>query len=290
MAFVWVQQWIALPVVLEEQMGDLPPGSVPQPLDIATAGLAHDEYQSSAFRSPNSSTPFHSQLSAIPHGQGRPDIRSPGHPTSPHYPSQDHGASSLNMGVMAGALPDYATLDAGQGGTQSHQQSQRPLSGASTSALVYQLQQTLQMPGHASGQLPTQSPYNSGFAPGQYQQNFVPTQGAHTNYAHFHPNQQRMASPNTMQQAYQNFHQPSPYVYYPSAYGGPQGQFPQGFQAQSAQAQAMYGRRPSLSNGQLPGMGQGLDMSQHDGAYLPGNRLPGSGEPGPVGFGAPGKW
>ncbi|KAF2655338.1 hypothetical protein K491DRAFT_704632 [Lophiostoma macrostomum CBS 122681] len=292
MAFVWVQQWIALPVVLEEQMGDLPPGSVHQPVDIATAGLAHDEHQHSAFKSPSSGTPFHSQLSAIPQGQARPDIRSPGLATSPHYPLQEHGMSSLNMGAMAGALPEYASQDAGQSSAQAHQQAQRPLSGASTSALVYQLQQNLQMPGHASGSLQAQSPYNTGFAPGQYQPNFVSPQGAHTNYAHFHPSQQRMPAQNTMQTAYQNFHQPSPYVYYPPAFGG-QGQFPQGFPPQAGQPQTMYGRRPSLTNTQMPMMGQSLDMSQHDSAYGQGGRLApgaGHGEPAPIGFGAPGKW
>lgn len=294
MAFVWVQQWVALPIVLEnQQMGDLPASSLAPTLDITAAGL-HDEHQASSFRSPSNNTPFQSQLSSIPLGQGRLDIRSPAHPMNPHYPGPDHGASSLNMGAMAGALPEYASLEPSQANAQT--QAQRPLSGASTSALVYQLQQNLQIPAHGSGPLPAHSPYGSGLSPGQYQQNFVPNPASHPNYA-FHPNQQRMPGPSGLQAPYQNFHQPSQYMYYPSPYS-PQGQFPQGFAAQSNQSQVLYGRRPSLSGAPMPMMGQNMDLSQHDGVYAQGARLiPGTvqGEPGPVGsilsgtFGAPGE-
>lgn len=290
MAFVWVQQWIALPIVLEEQMGDLPPGSVPQSLNITADGHAHEEHQTSNFKSPTNISPFQSQLGSIQHGHGRPDIRSAAHPASGHYPSQEHGASSLNMGSMVGALPEYASNEYGQGNPQAHQQAHRQLSGASTSALVYQLQQqNLQ---HSSA-LPTQSPYTSG----QYQQNFTPGHGTHQNYNPYHSNQRLPHPGAAMQGQYQNFHQQSQYMYYPSPYGH-QSPLPQGYTAQAAQSQAMYGRRPSLPNAQLPMMAQGMEMAQNENAYPQGNRLlPGgiTGEQGPLAsilsgtFGGPGE-
>ncbi|KAF2109131.1 YT521-B-like domain-containing protein [Lophiotrema nucula] len=273
MAFVWVQQWIALPVVYEEQMGDLPPGSVPQPLDITAAGLAHDEHQlnnpsSSSLRSPSSNAPFYSQLSSISQGQGRPDPRSPAHATSPHYLGQEHATTSLNLGAMAGALPDYGPTDI-PGNAQAQQQGQRPLSGASTSALVYQLGQNLQMPGHGSS---THPPYvATSYGPNQFQQNFVPPQGTqHPPYGPFSSSHQRLTGPSSMQHQYQNYPQPSQYLYYPSPYGPPS-QFSQGFSAQAAQSQsqALYGRRPSLPSSQMPIMGQNMDMAQHESGYSP---------------------
>lgn len=272
-------------------MGDLPTGSGSQPLDIMTAGLAHDEHQGhsnptpSNVKSPSSNTPFYSQLSSIPQGQFHPDLRSPAHPTSPPYPAQEQ--SSLNMGAMAGALPEYAPIDAVQGNPQAPpQHGQRQLSGASTSALVYQLQQNLQIPGPASASLPTHSPYGPGFGAGQYPQNFVPAQSSqHTNYAAFPTNQQRLAGPGSMQTPYQNFAQPSQYLYYPSPYG-PQAQFQQAFPGQGAQGQAMFGRRQSLPSAHAPLAGHDVGMSQQEGGRMaPG----GQGEPGTIGsiFGGP---
>ncbi|KAF2737858.1 hypothetical protein EJ04DRAFT_520894 [Polyplosphaeria fusca] len=262
MAFVWFQQWIALPVVYEEQMGDVPPGTVPQLLDITAAGIAHDENQghynasASSLRSPSSNAPFHSQFSSIAQGQGRPDIRSPTHLASPQYPAQEHGGTPLNMASMVGALPEYAPMD-NTGNPHAQQPGQRPLSGASTSALVYQLQQNLQMPGHAGGSLQTHSNYSAGYGPGQFSQGFVPTHGSQlTSYAPFNPNQQRVGGPSAMPPQFQNFHQPSPYLYYPTSYAH-QGQFPQTFQGQP---QPMYGRRPSAGN--VPIGGQNLESQE----------------------------
>ncbi|KAF2877812.1 YT521-B-like domain-containing protein [Massariosphaeria phaeospora] len=279
MAFVWLQQWIALPVVVEEQMGDMLHGPVPHSLDITAAGHTNDEHQklasppASSLRSPGTNAPFHSQLSSIPHGQSRPDHRLTAQSTNPSFSTHEHGAALLTMGQMAGALPEYASVDSAQGSHQSHQHSQRPLSGASTSALVYQLQQGIQMPSHPSGSLPAHSPYNTGFAPGQYQQNFVPSQGSqHASYAPFPPSQQRIVGPNTMQGQYQNFAQPSQYLYYPSPYG-PQAQFPQGFAAPGAQNPAMFTRRLSQGNPQGPSLAQNPDLQQQDGNYSGGGRV-----------------
>lgn len=270
MAFVWVQQWIALPVVVEEPMGDLPPGSGPQPLDITTTGLARDDHQgnahqSSGIRSPSNNTPFYSQLSSIPQSQQRSDIRSSALPASPHYP-QDHGATPLNMGAVAGSLPEYNSVD----GVQSLH-AQRQLSGASTSALVYQLQQNLQVHGPASNNLPVPPGYLPSFGAGQFQQNYLPSQGSsHANFATFPHPQHRGPGHNPMQAPYSNYSQQSPYLYYPPPYGTQQ--YAPGFSGNGAQSQALYGRRTSLTSSQVPLPGQGMDMNPPDAMFPPGPR------------------
>ncbi|KAF2262495.1 hypothetical protein CC78DRAFT_545699 [Lojkania enalia] len=266
MAFVWVQQWIALPIVLEQQMGDLPPGSTPQSFDHTAASLAHDEHQglsnpsASTVKSPSSNTPFYSQLSSLPQGSGHHDGRSPTHVGGPHYPSQEHGVTHLNMSSMVGALPDYASVD----GTSGNQQ--RSLSGASTSALVYQLGRNLQISSHASSSFPVHPSYGTGYPPSQFQQGYVPAPGSqHAVYPSLHANQQRIGSPTPMHSQYQNFPQASQYTYYPSPYGA-QGQFPQGFPMQAPQPQPPYGRRPSLPS-QMAIMGQNMNMLPHESGY-----------------------
>jgi hypothetical protein len=266
MAFVWVQQWIALPVVVEEQMGDIPPGPGPQPLDITATGLARDEHQGTSnpnlsLKSSSSNTPFYSQLSAIPQAQLRPDLRSPTHPQGAHYPTQDHGPSPMNMGAMAGALPDYASANTAHGNPSMPQHDQRQLSGASTSALVYQLQQNMQVPGPASGSLPPH--FGSGFNVSQFQQNFVPAQASqHHNYPQFPTGQQRVAAPGPMQ-GYQNFPQHSQYMYYPGPYGPP-AQYAQNFSGQGSQNQTMYGRRQSTEILQQDGSFAGHRMAPNN--------------------------
>ncbi|KAF2014688.1 hypothetical protein BU24DRAFT_347894 [Aaosphaeria arxii CBS 175.79] len=278
MAFVWVQQWIALPVVIEDQMGDVPPGTGPPTLDASATGLAHDEHQIPSFKSSTSNVPFQSQLSTLPQGQARPDLRSPTHLTGSHYRSQELGASPLNMGPMVGALPEYSSVDSNQ--AMLVQQAQRPLSGASTSALVYQLGQNLQMPNHPASSMQQQMSYGSGFAPGQYQHGFVPAQNQqHPSFNPYQAAQRPLHYPNV---------QPSQYLYYPSPYGH-SGQFPQGYPQQAVQAQTMYGRRPSLNNPQMQMMGQAAELSPQDGNFGHGNRMMHGGlhaEHGSVGIGS----
>jgi hypothetical protein len=251
-------------------MGDLPLGSGPQTLDITATGLALDDlqghaHQHSSVLPPSSNTPFHSQLSSIPQSQLRRDVRSPALPSSPYYP-QDHVATSLNMGAMAGSLPEYPSVD----GTQS-QHAQRQVSGASTSALVYQLQQNLQMHGPASSTLPVHSGYVPSFGSGQFQQSYMPTQASsHTNYNAFPLNQPRGPGSNPMQTPYPNYSHQSPYLYYPAPYGTQH--FVPGFSGQNAQAQALYGRRPSLASSHAPLSGQSMDMSPQEGMFSSGHR------------------
>jgi hypothetical protein len=265
MSFIWVQQWVPLPIVYEQHMGDLPSGPRPQIMDNATTGFARDGNPSASYsvplKSPDNNAPFYSQLSALPQGQLRPDFRSPTH-SIPHYQSQEHGASPLNMGSMTGALPDFG---AGDDASLDQQTVPRSLSGTSTSAVAYQLGQNLQMPTHASGHMPPHSSYGSGFATGLHQQAFMPQQGSQYGaYPSFAANQPRLAGATPMQAPYQNYQQVSQYMYYPAPYGA-QGQFNAGFSAQATQGQTMYGRRASLTTAGM--QGQGVDFPHHDGNF-----------------------
>jgi hypothetical protein len=267
MAFVWIQQWVPLPIVYEQQhMGDVPSGSRPQAMDNATTGFARDGNLPASFpaplKSPDNNAPFYSQLCALPQAQLRQDFRSP-----THYQSQEHGASPLNMSSMAGALPDFG---AGDDASTSQQTVPRSLSGASTSAVAYQLGQNLQTPGHASGNMPSHTPYGSGYATGPYQQTFVPQQGSQYGpYPPFATNQPRLAGGTLMQVPYQNYQQASQYMYYPAPYSA-HGQFNSGFSTQAAQSQTTYGRRASLTNTGM--QGQSADFSHLEGSF-PGARM-----------------
>jgi hypothetical protein len=260
MAFVWVQQWVPLPVVYEPHMGDIPPAPRSHTMDTTTASLAHEGNTPGSFKSPDSNDPFYSQLSGLPQGQLRPDYRSPMHANGSYQP-QEHGTSPLNMGAMTGALPNYGAND---NAAMNPQAIPRSLSGASTSAVAYQLGHNLQMP---SGNIPTHASYGPGFATGVPQQHFMPQQGsqynAHPSYA---ANQHRLAGIAPMQSPYQNYQQASQYMYYPAPYG-PQGQFNPSFGAQS---QTMYERKASLTNTGM--QGHAADYSHGDGSF-PGVRM-----------------
>jgi hypothetical protein len=270
MAFVWVQQWVALPVIYEGPMGDLPTGSRPQALDSAATGFARDENQNlpasslSPYKSPDNTTPFYSQLSAIPQNHLRPDFRSSTHPTA-QYPPQDHGQTSLNMGSMSGALPDYNSVDDASVNPQSLQSVPRSLPGPSTSGVAYQLGQ---MPAPGSGSLPNHPPYGNAYAAGPYQQQHAFNQGSqHTAYPPFATNQPRMPGGNSIQPAFQNYMQPSQYMYYSTPYG-PQGQYNPGYPAQGAQGHTMYERRGSMAGASVGiGSPHSMDFQHHDGGF-----------------------
>jgi hypothetical protein len=277
MSFVWVQQWVALPVIYEGPMGDLIPGSRPQALDNTATGFARDGNQnlppssSSLYQSPDNTTPFHSQLSAIPHNQLRPDYRSQSH-SSVQFPPKEHGASSLNMASMAGALPEYGPVDDGSVNPQGLQSS---LSGLSTSAVVYQPGQSMQMPMHPSNTLPSHPSYGGSYATGPYQQQSFSQGPQHTAYPPFGVNQSRIPGGNSMQPAFQNYAQPSQYMYYPSPYGS-QGQYNMGYAVQGAQNHAMYERRGSMAGASV-GLtsSHAMDHQHHESAYTGARQGPG---------------
>lgn len=269
MSFVWVQQWFALPIVVEGQMGDLTPDPRSHTMDFTAAGLVREDQHaplpsSSPYKAQDNNTPFYSQLSSIPQGQARSDHRSPAQPTSYYPPSQQHETSAFKMGAMAGALPDYGSEIT----SLHHQASQsipRSLSGASTSALVYQLGQNMQMPAHAPGNMPVHPSYGSGYATSPYQQGFIPPQqnGVYPTYNH---TQSRLQGVSPMQNPYQQYPQTPQYMYYPAPYGA-QGQFSTGYLAQGVQSQAIYGRRASLVTAPIGIPGQNVELSPHEGSY-----------------------
>ncbi|KAF2281014.1 uncharacterized protein EI97DRAFT_447115 [Westerdykella ornata] len=297
MAFVWVQQWIALPIVLEDQMGDAPsglPASAPPSQDESTAGgLVRDNPQSSAaykYKTAPTASPFQpgSQLGALPQPSNRSHIPSPAHLAGPHHHAQEHhGANPLSMASMADALPEYPSIDPARHQLvqqQSAQVPQQPLSGASTPAVVYQLQQNLQIAGgpHAAGPYPPQQP---AYAPAPYGQTFAPSHGTQPHYGSFPPNQRLPPASNTPHGSYPTFQQSSPYIYYPSPYAA-QPQLPQTFHAQPAQHPALYaGRQLSSSNVPMPSLGHTMVPPQMDGGFAHGARfapgaMPGGQTPG----------
>jgi len=242
-------------------MGDLPPGPRSHTMDNTTASLARDGNNSNSFptslKSPDSNDPFYSQLSSLPQSQLRPDHRSSTHANGT-YQSQEHGTSPLNMGAMTGALPNYGAHD----NTPMNPQVPRSLSGASTSAVAYQLGQNLQMPGNMSAH----ASYGPGFATSLPQQHFMSQQGSQYNaYPSYPTNQPRLAGVAPMQSPYQNYQQASQYMYYPAPYGQ-QGQFNPGFGAQGQ----MYERKAGSTNTGM--QGHVADYSHGDGGF-PGVRM-----------------
>ncbi|KAJ4983842.1 hypothetical protein SVAN01_10646 [Stagonosporopsis vannaccii] len=266
MSFVWIQQWFALPLIVEGQMGDLPPDSRSQTMVPTAAGLPHDDQHaqlppSSPYNTQDSNTPFYSQLSSISQGQHRPDHHPPAQPTT-YYASQ-HDSAAFKMGAMAGALPDHSS-------DMQHQASQsvpRSLSGASTSALVYQLGQSLQMPAHASGGMQLHPSYGTNYGASPYQQAYIQPQTSQGGiYPPYNPNQPRAQGVTPMQTHYQPYAQPSQYMYYPAPYGA-HGQYPVSYAAQGVQAQTGFGRRPSLVTVPPGVSGTNVEVPSHEGSF-----------------------
>lgn len=255
MAFVWVQQWFAFPVVYEGQMGDIPPGSQPQASDNVATGFARDGSQSllaassSPYKSQDINVPLYSQLSSLPQHQQlqqqqlRPDYRSTAQ-SHAHYPMQEHGTSPMNMGSMASALPDYGATE--EGPINSHGQSTIPrsLPGASTSAVVYQLGQNLQSPSHGSGMPTGHTTYTPGYPGGSYHAPYISSQSQYAPQQSFPAGSSRLHPTAPMQQQYQGLAQGPQYMYYSGPYGS-QAQFSPGYPVPSMQGQAAYNRRGS---------------------------------------------
>ncbi|KZM23055.1 nucleic acid binding [Ascochyta rabiei] len=287
MSFVWVQQWVALPVVVEREMGDIPSESRSHPMDFTAAGLARDDQHapipsSSPYKTHDNNAPFYSQLSSIPQAQHRPDHRSSAQ-TTQYYPSQQHEPSTFRMGAMVGALPEYSSE------TASFQQQSVPrsLSGASTSALVYQLGQSLQMPAHTSGSMSVHPSYGSGYATSPYQQSYMPPQNAQSGiYPTYNTAQSQVQGVNPMHNPYQQYPQTSQYMYYPTPYGA-QGHFSVGYAVQGVQGQAMFGRRASLVTAPIGNPSQNAELSPHDASYTGARMVHGDPPTNAVAFGAP---
>ncbi|KAJ8109114.1 hypothetical protein OPT61_g7695 [Boeremia exigua] len=245
-------------------MGDLPPDTRSHTMDFTAAGLPRDDQHaplpsSSPYKAQDNNMPFHSQLSSIPQGQHRPDHRSPAQSSAPYYASQ-HDSSPFKMGAMAGSLPEHSS-------DMQHQAMQsipRSLSGASTSALVYQLGQSLQIPAHPSNGMPVHPSYSSGYSSIPYQQGYIQSQNAPSaGYPPYNPNHSRIQGVNSIPNPYQSYPQPSQYMYYPTPYAA-QGPYPTGYATQGVQGQAMFGRRPSLVTA---ASGQNTEVGSHENSF-----------------------
>jgi hypothetical protein len=293
MSFVWFQQWVALPVIYERSMGDLPPGSRPQTVDSAAAGFARDGNQGfpapslPPYKSQDHSIPFYSQLSALPQNQFRPDYRSPAHPPT-QYPSQEHGASPMNMGSMANALPEFGRVEGASVNPLDSQSIPRSLTDSSISAVAYQLGQNLPMSAHGAGSLPNHHSYGAAYGAGPYQQQAY---GQGSQHAAYTPYTQSRLPTATMPTAYQNYPGSSQYMYYSTPYGM-QGQYNSGYPVQGTQNQVLYERRGSMT-GVPVGLTTPHNMDyQHQEAGYTGARMGAGGFPGDQGamgpaFGAP---
>jgi hypothetical protein len=235
---------VTLPVVLEAQMGDLPPDSRSQPGDLV-AGPAHTDQHDSLPKALDSNAPFYSQLSSISHEQTHSEQRPPTY-VPQYYPAQQHGTSAFAMGSMAGALPEHPS----DGASVNHPASQytpRSAAGASTSTLVYQLGQNLQMSAHPPGSVAAHASYRPNFGVNMYTPGFVPSPNAqHSVFSPYPSNQARLPGGPLMHNLYQQY-QPSQYMYYPIHYA-PQGQHSAvGYVPQTPQGPTIYGRRDSSS-------------------------------------------
>lgn len=262
-------------------MGELPPTTEPNLSELTVPSPVKESSQvlspsssSPGLAIPGQNAPLSSQLSPDQAQWGQDPSRiqvahSGGHRSNiPQAP--EHEPSALNMAAMVGALPDHAN-DPNLRHLQPHHQ-QRQLSGASTSAVVYQLQQIPQLRSSANIPLQNHTPYNSGYGHMQYPPNFPPQHGLQ--YGAMPPlsaNPQRPPAPNMLQ--YQHFQQPAPYVYYPqySAHGP----YAQPFPPQSPQSQPGFSRRPSLPASQGSIHPQTFDTPVQDGSYQQSHAFPG---------------
>ncbi len=209
-----------------------------------------------------STAPFYSQYSSIPPPQQRMDVLRPSGQQAPDaygtVQGQDHALAPFSMDAMAGALPDYTAGAMNPAMAQpSQHHAQQGLSGASTSALVYQLQQNLQypVPPAAYG---AQAPYGPGMVQSQHQAAFGPGQPVPMSAYTMNPNQRRSAGPSPTQQQYPSFVQQSQqFYYYPPSYGS-QIQPALAFQTHPDQQGVMGARRSSVpfSQAQMPIIGR----------------------------------
>jgi len=248
MAYVWVQQWVALPILVEEQqMGDAPPDagvrSSSRPLagdDTQQTTVPYPQVSQVQSKGPAPIAPFHSQYSSLQSYPQRIDpsrMQSPQNfgPINPQAGQQQHG-STFSMAAMVGALPDYGSGPANPALQQSHQ-TQRRLSGASTPAVVYQLQQSIQYPQGISN-IPSPPSYGS-FPQGQYGAFAQPSGANQQPFGAYGSSPQRMAA---MPQQFQPYHQLSPQQFYFA-----QGQQIPGYNPQAGQFPAAYVGRPIVS-------------------------------------------
>ena len=260
MAYYWVQQWFALPLIPENPMGDEPSGGISpltqsskiqyrQTENQTTDRSRPEEGHQGPWIEPNplpSAGPFHSQVTSLQSAQ------SPSH----HFQHQFSPLSSQNApgrvygtGNTTGVIPEYAASSMnGRSELQQPQQlDHRRSSGSLTPAIVYQLQQNVQFAGQAgSTSIGGSQPYHHNTMPVQYGQGLSNSHGSRLGSFEGFPSSQIVSS-NLSQHHYPGLQHAQQHVYYP-AYYNTHGLFPGGLSQQSG----LYGRRSSapLMHGQ----------------------------------------
>jgi hypothetical protein len=253
MAFFWVQQWVALPVIVEDPMGDVPQDTGSGPPHHGSQEPVHDDsrfvgQKHSALpgptpvtsRSSSAGAAFYSQYSTLP-GQLQRFDSGPSHqPNNPYSngvgPNQP--AHGFNLSAMAGALPEYGLQAPNNPQNQNPQHSGQRMSGASTPAVVYQLQQNLQYPAQGSVHYMNPTPFG-GYTP-QYQGYHQPPSPQFPGYPQYGHGQQR---PGLVPQQFTPYPQVAQQYYYSGPMGGP-GQQLGGYPNQATAYQASYSLRP----------------------------------------------
>jgi hypothetical protein len=255
MAVFWVQQWVALPIIVEGHMGDVPHdlGSSPprhgsqepkqdDPQFLGQAPSVPSGSLPVTSRSPGAGAPFYSQYSNLP-GQPQRVASSSSLQLGNRYgggAGQNQIPHGFNMSAMAGALPDYGMHTMNNMQTQAQQPSTQTMSGASTPAVVYQIQQNLQYPPQGSATYMNPAQYG-GYVPSQFPGYHQPHNPQSATYAQYGPGQHRMGADPQQFAPYPQVAQQ--YYYYPGAVGG-HGQQPSGFSMQTATYPAPYSVRP----------------------------------------------
>lgn len=166
---------------------------------------------------------------------------------------------------MASALPDYGPNEDASMNNQGPSIVPHSLSGASTSAVVYQLGQNLQSPSHGPGNPTAHAPYNTGYAGAPYQSAYIPSQAQYAPQPTFTSGNSRLHPTAPMQQPYQSLSQGPQYMYYANPYAS-QSQISPGYPVPGTHGQSGYDRRGSL------------EYSHNDFGY-PGARLGPGGAP-----------
>jgi hypothetical protein len=222
MTYVWLQQWVALPVVIEDQMGDTSNnGGFASSRSYQHQSQVNDfqqryskpevSYHSS--QNMNGNPPFFSQYSALPTTDQRID--------NSRFPYAAGGnlsqaGSSYNMSAIASALPDYTAqaqiLQSAR--PQSSGQSRPP--STSTPAMALQMQQNLQYPHQLNNASYGSQNGHGAFGAGQFTSYSQTTGNAGGPFSQMQ--QQRVGA---IPQQYSGYSPLSPqYYYFPGASSG----------------------------------------------------------------------
>ncbi|KAI9818158.1 MAG: hypothetical protein M1827_000783 [Pycnora praestabilis] len=252
MAFIWVQHWWALPVIVEEQMGDVPSGR--QPLGDQSN---EDGQERSAVAQPTANVPYQTYFQPPTPQQlpeGTPSQGNAGH-------IQQGRETSFNMAAVNAALPDQRTTGPQPFVGQHQQYNQRFQPSNLAPAQGFQSQQTARFAGQTTVNYNNNPMYNIQYAQPPYPTMYPPGHPSNTGlqaFPHLTQSQQSQSgSPSLNQRPFptpQHFpqqQQQQQYLFYPPQYGQ-HSHIPQAFSGRPGFFPTTYPRRSSLSFGTSP--------------------------------------